>query len=263
MTSERRDAIDVERSGALPELLPELLAPENPPGWLNATKAPRVDKAGNVCFVCLDRPRHGQYALRVPCLKPKAEREIRVFFAKDEADDGSRVRVETQVYARMEAWEKMLEDDRGVYARMVGACFQDLGKWKRLLPYYGVVSVAEVMFHFDGRISRDGRLGGLIVPVNLEKTREDCQEAIKNCPIPEDSNGWDACDGERHAERCQMAMEHSWSECLTVEADRAEKRLWRMDQRYLLTRCARDPLSANGLHTLSGMAQESCIYPVL
>jgi hypothetical protein len=52
-------------------------------------------------------------------------------------------------------------------------------------------------------------------------------------------------------------------ECRTVSAEKAEKRLGRISRRYLLTACARNPADANGSDTLSGMTQDSCIYPTL
>jgi len=118
---------------------------------------------------------------------------------------------------------------------------------------------------FDGRVSPNDRFFGLIEPVDLEKTKEKCHQAIKKCPVAEEWNGWDECDGagEYHTDECQTAMEHVWSECLTVAAEKAEERLERMHLRYLLKQCARDPDSANGLKTLRGMAQESCIYSTM
>ncbi|KAK5652267.1 hypothetical protein OQA88_10615 [Cercophora sp. LCS_1] len=327
--SGRRDAIDLERGETLSELLPELR-----PGPPKLPRSPARDplaRAGQLCFVCLDRPTHGQYAIAVPCLKPSRERQIqhRVVFvdsdsddetygncddevtdspgggspgnAEDDADAGVgetatensgegssdnnsedfEAEVETAgddntpngrppprlepIYRPLEEWEKAVEDDRAVYARMVETCFRDLGSWRRWLPFYGVVSVNEVTIKFDGRVGPNDRFFGLIEPVDLEKTKEECHEAIKNCPVPGDWNGWDECGGagEYHTDECQMVMDHAQSECLAVAAEKARERLKRMRLLYLLKQCARDPDSANGLKTLLGMAQESCIYSAM
>lgn len=314
--SRRRDATDLERGEALSQLLLE----PPPPELLRSTVTNPCDRGGQICFVCLDRPGHGQYAIRIPCLKPKGERRIRVrrvtiadsddhgsreYDSTDNRGDGSSDNPEDDsgakpeatsnnntgrrrpssksrlIYWPIEEWEKAIEDDRAVYFRMVKTCFRDLGRWKRWLPYYGVVSVNEVtvspalslcgtgsflllsQIKFDGRATRDGRFFGQIESVDLDKIRKECKEALENRPIPEDWNGFEACDGSWHTEKCMMAMEYSMSDCLAIQADRAEDRLKRMGRRYLLTTCARDPDIANGLDTLSGMAQKSCIYPTM
>jgi len=204
--SGRRDAIDLERGKTLSELLPELRS--GPPKLPRSPARDLLARAGQVCFVCLDRPRHGQYAIAIPCLKPSRERQIQhriVFTNSDDETYGNRddefteipgdgspdnaggdsdagvgeaatensgegssdnnledfeTEVETAgddntrkrrpplklepIYEPMEEWEKAVEDDRAVYARMVETCFQDLGSWRRWLPFYGVVSVSEV-----------------------------------------------------------------------------------------------------------------------
>ncbi|KAK0753009.1 hypothetical protein B0T18DRAFT_395806 [Schizothecium vesticola] len=324
--SGRRDAIDLERGKTLSELLTEL--PPGPPKFPRSPARDPLARAGQVCFVCLDRPRHGQYAIAVPCLKPSKERQIQhlalIAYSDDEtygnrddefivspgdgspgnaeddsdagvgetatensgegssdnnseefkaefetaSDDNTREgrpppRLEP-IYNPMEEWEKAVEDDRAVYARMVETCFRDLGSWRRWLPFYGVVSVNEVTIKFDGRVGPNDRFFGLIEPVDLEKTKEECYQAIKNYPVIGDWNGWNDCnDGGHHTEECEMAMEHAGSECLKVAAEKAEERLTQMQLRYLLKQCARDPDSANGLKTLRGMAQESCIYSAI
>jgi len=43
------------------------------------------------------------------------------------------------------------------------------------------------------------------------------------------------------------------------QAEAGRQRKKRLDVLYLLKDCARDPLKANGLRTLEGLAQESCI----
>lgn len=54
-----------------------------------------------------------------------------------------------------------------------------------------------------------------------------------------------------------------WGEpCIRLAAKEAEQRLKLLDDIQHLKKCARDPASANGLRTLEGVAQESCIYDV-
>ena len=99
--------------------------------------------------------------------------------------------------------------------------------------------------------------------VDIEKTKKDCQQAIQMEPIPASYNDWDSCEGSYHANECIGGMECYNQECLTVSAKKAAERLQRMPLHYLLTTCARNPADANGWDTLSGMTQDSCIYPTL
>jgi hypothetical protein len=48
--------------------------------------------------------------------------------------------------------------------------------------------------------------------------------------------------------------------CINDQVKAARQRRKKLDVLHLLTDCARNPLNANGLRTLEGMAQESCIY---
>jgi hypothetical protein len=102
-----------------------------------------------------------------------------------------------------------------------------------------------------------------MMSVDIEKTKKDCQEAIDMEPVPGEDNGWDHCGSAGHAKDCDIAMTHWDQKCLTVSAEKAKERLRRIPLRYLLTTCARNPAEANGLDpsTLSGMTQDSCIYP--
>ena len=50
----------------------------------------------------------------------------------------------TLKHGSIEEWEKAAENDRAAYIRMVDICFQNMGKWGRRLPFYGVVRLAEV-----------------------------------------------------------------------------------------------------------------------
>jgi hypothetical protein len=100
-------------------------------------------------------------------------------------------------------------------------------------------------------------------PVDLQKVVEDCERIIArhpNCP------NFDIAEGclheDHHSDQCLIGMEE-WSQpCVKVEAENAEQRLTRILFLYLLKDCARNPAAANGLHTLDGMAQDSCVYDI-
>lgn len=97
--------------------------------------------------------------------------------------------------------------------------------------------------------------------VDIEKVEQDCQRAVKMEPIPHNDDEWDSCYGDYHSQVCE-----TWGqECLSASAKKSSERLWRIPLRYLFTTCARDPAVANDLEpsNLSGMTQDSCIYPTL
>jgi hypothetical protein len=141
-TNAGRNACDIERAEPLPE---ETI--ESPPPALPSDTKSSLDKSGTVLFVCLDCPRDGQYAVQVQCLKSRRGRKIRAWRIKiieDESpsfEKGKR----TPIYGPLEPWDTVFEDDRAVYTRMLNVCFQYMGKWRKWLPFYGVVNVTEVM----------------------------------------------------------------------------------------------------------------------
>jgi hypothetical protein len=57
-------------------------------------------------------------------------------------------------------------------------------------------------------------------------------------------------------------MEDDFQPCIRIKAEEAEQRLKKLLFLSHLKECARDPDKANGLHSLRGMAQESCIYDI-
>ncbi|GAB0135109.1 hypothetical protein EsDP_00003458 [Epichloe bromicola] len=89
------------------------------------------DWAGQGCFLCLESPEEGHYAVMVPCIKPSTSRRIVRRF-------------KTPIYEKMQPWEMAYEADDEVWRRLVHACYQYRGKWKRFIPFYGITEVQEV-----------------------------------------------------------------------------------------------------------------------
>lgn len=95
------------------------------------------DRAGQCCFLCLESPQQGQYAVLVPCLRPAKARQVvgqSGFFGDNPKP----------IYEKMMPWDNACESDNDIYWRLVDACYQYLGWWKRWLPYYGITEVLEV-----------------------------------------------------------------------------------------------------------------------
>lgn len=57
-------------------------------------------------------------------------------------------------------------------------------------------------------------------------------------------------------------MEDLLQPCIKVQAEEVEQRLKKLRSLSRLKDCARNPTKANGLHSLKGMAQGTCIYEI-
>lgn len=117
-----------------------------------------------------------------------------------------------------------------------------------------------MQFQFVGVIEPDRRYPIRIYPVNPDEVTEECEKIIAKHPTGPHFNINDVClDDYHHSDECLIGME--WSQpCIMVEAEKAEQRRNRLLFLSLLKDCARDPAGASGLHTLEGLAQDSCIY---
>jgi hypothetical protein len=54
------------------------------------------------------------------------------------------MRREKVTYEKLNSKESACESDASIYGRLRDACFQQQNKWKRWIPFYGVVDVREV-----------------------------------------------------------------------------------------------------------------------
>ncbi|KAF2186695.1 hypothetical protein K469DRAFT_572444, partial [Zopfia rhizophila CBS 207.26] len=138
------------------------------------------------------------------------------------------------------------------------SCFQQQNKWKRWIPFYGVVNVREVKFQFLGAPDRAGRFPIHVYLISIDEVRKEADGTIALEPNNPDLN--DFCDGGWHSRECEATMDMLSLPCIKDQVKAARQRRKKLDVLHLLTDCARNPLNANGLRTLEGMAQESCIY---
>lgn len=169
----------------------------------------------------------------------------------------------SEIYEKVNPKETACESDAAIYRRLKGTCFHYQGKWKRWLPFYGVTDVREVNFQFIGPVERGGRFLIKMTTVNIEQIQEevDCTIAIE--PDQFDAQLSELCSDENwHSTKCQNIMEFSGEPCIMVQIEAARRRKRTLAMLHLLRDCGRDPWKANGLLTLEGMAQESCIFDV-
>ncbi|KAM0376572.1 hypothetical protein ACHAPY_007117 [Fusarium culmorum] len=214
-------------------------------------------RAGQGCFICLESHSQGQYAVLVPCLRPTESRQVRGI--RKNLDTGKK----TTIYNPNSLWDSAGESDCEIYQRLLGECYQRLGRWKRWLPYYGIIKVTEVNFQFDGVVESDGRYPIYMEPANLEDISDKCKDAIARHPTDSYFDLDQIClDDREHSDECLIGM-REWSQpCIKVEAEKAEQRLKQLLFLLRMKDCTRDPMKVNGLDSLKGMAQDTCIYEI-
>ncbi|KPA40519.1 hypothetical protein FLAG1_06600 [Fusarium langsethiae] len=213
------------------------------------------ERAEQGCFICLESHNQGQYAVLVPCQRPKPRQII----FRREHDNGK----PEYVYRQDSSMKSACDSDREIYERLLDTCYQHLGWWKRWLPYFGITEVLEVNFQFAGAADADGRYPIYMEPLNLEDISENCMKAIARHPTSPGFDGNDACQGgSHHSDQCIAGMEDDFQPCIRIKAEEAEQRRKKFLFVSHLKECARDPQKANGLHSLEGRAQESCIYDI-
>ena len=108
-----------------------------------------------------------------------------------------------------------------------------------------------------------------VTPVDIEQVENWADVIIEKCEECDDYArlSTEYCDSYMgtHNPRCpkyddQLEDICGPQKCIQDEAMEAMERKDGLKKLYLLKRCARNPHKANGLGTLDGMAQDSCIY---
>jgi hypothetical protein len=146
------------------------------------------------------------------------------------------------------------------WARMEEVYYADKGKWKAWLPFYGPTSVREVEFQFVGTEERKVRFKVFgVKPVDVERLRLEADNIIASAPGEVDFDYGNGCMDSSHSTKCEKSIEYD-RPCILQMANEAHQRKRKLDMLHLLKDCIRDPMTANGLRTLEGMAQDSCIY---
>ena len=94
------------------------------------------------------------------------------------------------------------------------------------------------------------------------ETRKDLDETLDLEPYDLDRECKEICDDEIdwHSEKCINMMNQQSKPCILKQVSAARQRQKNLKMRSLLTDCARNPMEANGLRFLDGMATGSCIY---
>lgn len=91
---------------------------------------------------------------------------------------------------------------------MRATCFNEHGRWKRWLPFYGPIAVREVEFQFIGVKDRSGRfpIFGL-TPTDEEKLREEADHIIASITTDAEIEYGNGCMGFSHSTKCPASFE--------------------------------------------------------
>ena len=98
-------------------------------------------------------------------------------------------------------------------------------------------------------------------PVDVEKAQKLADDIISSAPSGDIEEG-DFCDGYYHCPKCDMSVDYYFDspQCIMDEVEAARQQKRKLGMLHKLKDCIQDPLTANGLRVLEGMAQKSCIY---
>ncbi|SRR6266480_5462950 len=106
------------------------------------------DRTAQCCFLCLHKRKSGQYAVQIPCFRPTKSRRVisRLLSTKVSRSGVSQLEKVPggETYEKLSPKENACESDAAIYHRLKETCFQYQGKWKRWIPFYGIVDVREV-----------------------------------------------------------------------------------------------------------------------
>lgn len=99
-------------------------------------------------------------------------------------------------------------------------------------------------------------------PVDVEKALKLADDIISSAPNEFDFKESNFCDAYHHSTKCDMSVSYYFDSprCIMDEVEAARQQKRKLGMLHLLKNCIQDPLAANGLRTLEGMAQKSCIY---
>ena len=120
--------------------------------------------------------------------------------------------------------------------------------------------LTRIKFQAVGVVGRDSRLPIHMVPIKTEQVLEEADRVVAQRPDSMTIELGEFCTPWGHSIDCQDMMHYQSKPCIEEQIEAARQRQRKLAMLHLLRDCARDPSSANGLWTLEGMAQNSCIF---
>ncbi len=110
-------------------------------------------------------------------------------------------------------------------------------------------------------MTHHGRFPIHISFLDLDGIRDSADDVIAQEPDELEIELGDLCHEDLGcSQRCQTLQNALGRKCIKVQIDDAKERKQKLASLHLLREYARNPGSANGMQTLTGMAQDSCIY---
>ncbi|PSN73180.1 hypothetical protein BS50DRAFT_181199 [Corynespora cassiicola Philippines] len=202
-------------------------------------------QAGQCCFLCLQGKNFAQHAVRIPCFRSAKTHRDGLLGRKKKTRSGD------------EITKSDSESDFSVYQKLVEACYQYQGKWKRWVPFYGPVDVREVKFVFTGIAEMNGRFAIHIHPIIVDEVQEEENQTIAF--VSKYDNDHDRCSRNNHNDDCEAATNAYHLPCMMTRYKNAWQRKKGLASLHQLRDCVRDPRDADEFRTLDGLAQRSFI----
>lgn len=207
---------------------------------------PRKDEEPkHVCFLCLRGKRRTQYAIPIPCHRCRFVQRYKPSTSSSESDmlipDPKHVRLGHH------------EADSAIYTKLLEACYAFHGKWKKWVPFYGVVDVRETQFYFNGPMKTDTHFEIHAVPLDHAAILQQCNLDLSTKPneVVYDNEGY--CAPWDHSSFCPAQT--GLSPCIEDTLATARRIKVGLDKAYLMRDCTLDPSKADRLNrsTLDGM----------
>lgn len=118
-----------------------------------------------------------------------------------------------------------------------------------------------LQFSFIGPVTHDGRFPVCISFLNLDGIKDSADRTIAQEPDEHEIEFGNPCHEDLGcSQECQTLQNALGRKCIRIQVEDAKKRKQKLASIHLSREFIRNPWSANGMQTLTGMAQDSCIY---
>jgi len=141
----RRNGMEADRATPVPSSIPQPSAPEPQPNSkkVRATRRTKaLRKPEQSLFACFPSKRQMHNAVRIPCHRFDCETKTLFKGVQDNGQPARLANGSTLISGKSEY-------DSQITEKLVAACYQHYGNWKKYIPFYGITSVREVEAGFQ------------------------------------------------------------------------------------------------------------------
>lgn len=126
---------------------------------------------------------------------------------------------------------------------------------------YTKADLPALQFSFTGPKTHDGRFPIYVSSLDLDSIRDSADCIIAQKPDEHEIAFGDPCNEELGcSQQCQTLQDALGRKCIMLQIKDATERKQDLASLHLLREYVRNPWNANGMQTLAGRAQDTCIY---